>query len=66
MYFREAKLKRSRWELRDIGELYNLEEEDEIEDNEITELDNQKEVAEKEDVEEISPTQEEKKRQRKN
>ena len=51
--------------LRDIEKLYNLEEEAEISDKEIIELATQKEVAEKEDVEEISSTQEEKKRKRK-
>ena len=51
--------------LRDIEKLYNLEEEAEIADEEIMELDTQKEVAEKEDVEEISSTKEEKKRKRK-
>ena len=46
--------------LRDIGKLYNLEEEAEIAVKEITELDNQKEVAEKEDADEIWSMQEEK------
>ena len=46
------------WKLRDIEKLYNLEEEAEISDKDIMELDTQKEVAEKEDVEEISSTQE--------
>ena len=46
--------------LRDIGKLYNLEEEAEITDKEIVELDNQKEVAEKEDADEIWSMQEEK------
>ena len=51
--------------LRDVEKLYNLEEEAEIADKEIMELDNQKEVAEREEVKEISLTQEEKKRKRK-
>ena len=51
--------------LRDIGKLYNLEEEAEIADKGITELDNQKEVAGREEVKEISLTQEEKEKEKK-
>ena len=51
--------------LRDIEKLYNLEEEAEITDKEIRELNDQKEVAEKEDVGEISSTQEEKEKGKK-
>ena len=59
-------MKRSRWgKIRDVEKLYNTAEEAEIADKELTELDNQKEVAEKEDVGEISPTQKEKNRRRK-
>ena len=65
MYFQEVKLNRPQWKNCVIlGKLYNLEEA-EIAVKEIVELDTQKEVAEKEDVEEISSTQEEKKRKRK-
>ena len=46
--------------LRDIGKLYNFEEEVEIAEKEINELNNQKEVAEEEDVAEIILTGEEK------
>ena len=48
--------------LRDIGKLYNFEEELGIAEKAITELNNQKEVDGKEDVVEISLTQEEKKK----
>ena len=66
MYFRASILKRSRLvNYVTLKKLYNLEEEAEIADKEKMELGNQKEVAEKEDVEEISSTREEKKRKRK-
>ena len=46
---------------RDVGgKLYNLEEEVEISENELIKLNNRKEVAEKEEEEEISVMQEEK------
>ena len=51
--------------LRDVGKLYNFEEEVEIAEKEIIELNNRKEVAEKEEVAEISLTQEEKEKEKK-
>ena len=48
--------------LRDVAKLYNSEEEVETAEKEINGLSNQKEVAEKEDVDKIRVTQEEKER----
>ena len=67
----ECSFRKRNWENRGgqisgRGKLYNFEEEEaEIAENELVELNNRKEVANKEEVEEISITQEEKEKEKK-
>ena len=63
---RWAKLKRQRWaNYATLGNCTILRGEVEISEKEINELNNQKEVAEKEDVDKICLTQEEKEQEKK-
>ena len=66
MFFRGAKWIKSRFvELRDLENLYNLEEESEITKNEITNLNNWREVAYMDEKVELSKMQEIKEKEKK-